>query len=136
MLTKTVYRSSQVRAYLDSWQSDGDYLFPASCNTQPISSQRLGAFWCHVRQLASLEGVRLHDLRHTFASYAVLEGYPLTMVSKLLGHTRLSSTLRYAHVNDAQVSYSAQIMGDKIRELLVGKLESKPKLKKTEGEGA
>lgn len=83
---KTVYLPSQARSCLDSWQSDGDYLFPASCNTQPISSQRLGAFWCRVRQLASLEGVRLHDLRHTFARYAVLEGYPLTMVSKLLGH--------------------------------------------------
>ncbi|MGD8116446.1 tyrosine-type recombinase/integrase [Vibrio sp. TRT 29B02] len=91
---------------------------------------KVGAVWQQVRALANIEDVRIHDLRHTFASYAVLEGYPLPMVSKLLGHTRLSSTLRYAHVNDAHVSQSAQIMGDKISELLVGKLESKPKPKK------
>ncbi|MFA0286820.1 tyrosine-type recombinase/integrase, partial [Vibrio sp. 10N.222.45.F7] len=67
---KTVYLCSQVRAYLDAWQSESPYLFPAPCNTQPISTNQLGIFWRQARQLAGLEGVRLHDLRHTYASIA------------------------------------------------------------------
>jgi len=88
---------------------------------------KVGMIWQQVRALANIEDVRIHDLRHTFASYAVLEGYPLPMVSKLLGHRRLSSTLRYAHVDDVQVSKSAQLMGDTISELLVGESIPKPR---------
>ncbi|MEZ8269488.1 tyrosine-type recombinase/integrase [Vibrio cyclitrophicus] len=71
-------------------------------------STKVSMVWQQVRALAHIEDVRIHDLRHTFASYAVLEGFPIPMVSKLLGHTRISSTLRYAHVDDVQVSQSAE----------------------------
>lgn len=91
---------------------------------------KVGMVWQQVRTLANIEDVRIHDLRHTFASYAVLEGYPIPMVSKLLGHKRLSSTLRYVHVDDAQVSRSAQRMGDVIDEVLMGKVDSEPRKRK------
>ncbi len=90
---------------------------------------KVGMIWLQVRALANIEDVRIHDLRHTFASYAVLEGYPIPMVSKLLGHKRISSTLRYAHVDDSQVSQAAQIMGDIINDIVLGEAESKPKAK-------
>ncbi|MEZ9839939.1 tyrosine-type recombinase/integrase [Vibrio sp. 10N.261.52.C11] len=93
-------------------------------------STKVSMVWQQVRALANIEDVRIHDLRHTFASYAVLEGYPIPMVSKLLGHTRISSTLRYAHVDDAQVSQSAEAIGEVISGILSGQLVSNPKTRK------
>ncbi|MCF7507111.1 site-specific integrase [Vibrio sp. L3-7] len=93
-------------------------------------STKVSMVWQQVRALAHIEDVRIHDLRHTFASYAVLEGYPIPMVSKLLGHTRISSTLRYAHVDDAQVSQSAEAIGEVISGILSGQLVSTPKTRK------
>lgn len=91
---------------------------------------KVGMIWQQVRALANIEDVRIHDLRHTFASYAVLEGYPIPMVSKLLGHSRISSTLRYAHVDDAQVSGSAERIGEVITGIITAERESQPAAKK------
>ena len=52
--------------------------------------------------------MRLHDLRHTFASHAVLQGVPLPVVSRLLGHKQPSMTLRYAHVGDRETEAAAE----------------------------
>ncbi|MFA0609242.1 tyrosine-type recombinase/integrase [Vibrio sp. 10N.222.49.B4] len=93
-------------------------------------STKVSMVWQQVRALAHIEDVRIHDLRHTFASYAVLEGYPIPMVSKLLGHTRISSTLRYAHVDDAQVSQSAEAIGEVMSGILSGQLVNNPKTRK------
>lgn len=64
---------------------------------------KVGMIWTRVRALAEITDVRIHDLRHTFASYAVLEGHPIPMVAKLLGHKRVSSTFRYTHVGDTHI---------------------------------
>ena len=52
--------------------------------------------WYRVRQEARIEDVRLHDLRHTLASHAVMNGVPVPVVSRLLGHSNVRMTLRYA----------------------------------------
>lgn len=75
---------------------------------------KVGIVWEQVRTLANIDDVRIHDLRHTFASYAVLEGYPIPMVAKLLGHKRISSTLRYTHVGDAHLEEEAEAIGQVI----------------------
>ena len=67
-----------------------------------------------------MEDVRLHDLRHTFASHAVLQGVPLPVVSRLLGHKRPSMTLRYAHVADREVEAAAERIGMAIARALYG----------------
>jgi len=54
--------------------------------------------WERVREQASLPGLRLHDLRHSFASFAVADGQSLFMVAKLLGHKQTRTTERYAHL--------------------------------------
>jgi integrase len=54
--------------------------------------------WYKIRHLANLQGVRLHDLRHTFASLAIKQGVDLYTVSKLLGHKNIATTTRYAHL--------------------------------------
>ncbi len=104
---KTVYLCSQVRAYLDMYHSDSRYLFPDSRNTQPISSKKLSAFWCQIRQLASLEGVRLHDLRHTYASIAIQSKVNLMVLSRLLGHVDAETTLKYAHLGSEDTCRAA-----------------------------
>jgi len=86
--------------------------------------------WHSVRVLADIADVRIHDLRHTFASYAVLEGYPLPMVAKLLGHKRISSTLRYMHVSECHVTEAAESMGTVITGVLTESKDVKPKKRK------
>jgi integrase len=58
----------------------------------------LQPFWQRVRARAGLKDVRIHDLRHTFASIAVASGQGLPMIGKLLGHTQVQTTARYAHL--------------------------------------
>ena len=54
--------------------------------------------WRQIRAKAGLDGVRLHDLRHSFASFAVASGLSLPMIGALLGHTQPQTTARYAHL--------------------------------------
>jgi integrase len=63
---------------------------------KPLSD--LQPFWQRVRARAGLNDVRIHDLRHTFASTAVAAGQGLPMIGKLLGHTQVQTTARYAHL--------------------------------------
>ena len=72
------------------------------------------AVWRLVKERAGLDGVRLHDLRHTYASYAVMQGIPLPTVARLLGHRHVRMTLRYAHVHDAEVADAAERIGETI----------------------
>lgn len=63
--------------------------------------------WERVRKRAGLEDVRLHDLRHTYASRALALGYSLPMIADLLGHTMVSTTARYAHLERNAVREAA-----------------------------
>ncbi len=56
--------------------------------------------WRRIRKRAGIEDVRIHDLRHSFASIAINAGASLPMVGKLLGHARPETTARYAHLAD------------------------------------
>jgi integrase len=64
-------------------------------------------YWHRVRKRAGLEDVRLHDLRHSFASRALALGEPLPMIARLLGHTKIQTTARYAHLARDSVRDSA-----------------------------
>src|SRR4029453_8408320 len=63
------------------------------------SLQSLRRPWLNVRKAAGLEDVRLHDLRHSFASVAVAGGLSLPVIGALLGHTQQQTTQRYAHLS-------------------------------------
>ena len=74
------------------------WLFPGDSPGQPV--QELRRFWATTRKAAKIEDVRIHDLRHTFASLLVSGGASLEMIGKLLGHSQMSTTQRYAHLMD------------------------------------
>ena len=75
--------------------------------------------WYRARKEAGITDVRLHDLRHTYASHAVMSGVPLPIVARLLGHSRCYMTLRYAHVHDRDVEAAAERTGAAIAQLCI-----------------
>ena len=80
---------------------------------------RVDNFWYSIRRRVRIEDVRLHDLRHTVASQAVLQGIPLPVVARLLGHSRATMTLRvYSHVADNEVEAAAERIGDIVNRLI------------------
>ena len=75
--------------------------------------------WKIIRKRAGLDDVRLHDLRHSFASRALALGESLPMIGKLLGHSRIETTARYAHLARESVHESAARIADSIAANLV-----------------
>ena len=63
-------------------------------------------------------GDRLHDLRHTHASHAVMNSVPVPVVSRLLGHSDVRTTLRYAHLGDKEVEEAAERVGQSIAAIM------------------
>ena len=95
--------------------ADDQLVFPALHREGPIN---LGEHWIRIRRKAALPDVRLHDLRHSFASAAIAKGIPLATIGKLLGHALPETTARYAHLADDIISESA----DRICSSLAGAL--------------
>jgi len=75
------------------------WLFPGEAVGQPVREIR--RFWAKVQKEADLPDVRIHDLRHTFASLLVSGGASLEMIGRLLGHSQMQTTQRYAHLMDS-----------------------------------
>jgi len=74
------------------------YVFPGNSLGKPMTT--IKTFWGQVRRDAGINDVRLHDLRHTFASHLVSSGQSLETIGRLLGHTQAQTTARYAHLQD------------------------------------
>ena len=70
--------------------------------------------WDRVRKRAGLDGVRLHDLRHSFASRALALGEGLSMIGELLGHRKVQTTARYAHLARDSVRASTAKVAESI----------------------
>jgi integrase len=78
----------------------------------------LQPFWQRVRARAGLKDARIHDLRHTFASTAVASGQGLPMIGKLLGHTQVQTTARYAHLAADPVRSAADSVSSSLQQAL------------------
>lgn len=85
--------------------------------------------WRRVRARAGLDAVRIHDLRHTYASNAVMNGMSLPLVGKLLGHSVLQTTMRYAHLADEQVRQAAEQNGGALAAALDPGASGRPSLR-------
>lgn len=88
------------------------YVIPGRVEGRPMSS--LDNHWHVVRKLAGLHDVRIHDLRHSFASRALALGESLPAIGKLLGHARIETTAHYAHLTQDSVRESAERIADSI----------------------
>ena len=93
------------------------FVFPSPLDPSRPRSHNL-ALWYRVRREAGIEDCRLHDLRHTLASHAVMNGVPVPVVSRLLGHSNVRMTLRYAHLGDREIKEAAERIGSSIGRLL------------------
>jgi integrase len=92
---------------------DCPWVFPGDAKGKPI--HEIKRFWDHVRRKAKLSDVRVHDLRHTFASLLVSGGMSLPMIGKLLGHTQVQTTQRYAHLFDEPLRVGLNQVGEMLR---------------------
>ena len=107
-------------------ESKGHWVFPSRRDPARHQDPNL-LLWYRVRQEAGIADARLHDLRHTVASQAVLNGVPLTVTARLLGHSNVRMTMRYAHVGDKEVEAAAERIGLVIEAMITGDETSAPK---------
>ena len=115
---RNVPLNRQARAVLDRQPRTGSpFVFPSPRDpARPRSPS--SSFWHRVRREAGIEDVRLHDLRHTMASHAVMNGVPVPVVSRLLGHSNPQMTLRYAHLADRDIEAAAERIGKAMAEIM------------------
>ena len=115
---RTVPLGSRARAVLDRQpRSEGPFVFPSPLDLARPRNPNL-RFWYRIRREAGIEDVRLHDLRHTMASHAVMNGVPVPVVSRLLGHSNVQMTMRYAHLGDRDIEAAAEKVGEAIGVLM------------------
>jgi integrase len=89
-----------------------EFVFPGRGGKGPLIG--VSHRWAAVRARAKLPGLRMHDLRHSFASFAVANGASLFLVGKALGHTQATTTERYAHLTDDPVRAVAERVAQQI----------------------
>lgn len=88
--------------------ADGGYIFPSPVTGHGFAS--IFYAWDRIRRRAGLLDVRLHDLRHSFASFLVNQGVSLYVVQALLGHTQPRTTQRYAHLAQQTLLDAAEVV--------------------------
>lgn len=117
---KTVHLNAPALAVLDALPRIGGnpYVIASPRGESHITDLKLP--WSRVVAAADLEGVRVHDLRHSFASVGVAAGLGLPIIGKLLGHSQASTTQRYAHVGHDPAKVGNELIGATIGAALGG----------------
>jgi integrase len=116
---KTVILNAPALAVLADLNRVGSYVVPGDYPEKPRAD--LKRPWEAVAKRAGLDGVRLHDLRHTYASFGAGGGLGLPIIGKLLGHTQASTTQRYAHLDADPLRRASETIGGRIAAALDGK---------------
>jgi integrase len=104
---KTIWLNSQALTILTDVPraKDCPFVFPNKSGTAPLSLQ---FWWETFRRTCSMPDLRIHDLRHSFASTAIMDNVPLATIGKLLGHLLPETTAKYAHLSDDVIADAAQ----------------------------
>ena len=100
------------------------FIFPGRKKGEPLS--RIGRPWATIKQAAGLDGLRLHDLRHSFASIGAGASMGLPVIGKLLGHSQPQTTARYAHLADDPARQAVETIGAEIEAAMSGRKPQPP----------
>jgi integrase len=96
---------------------DSPYVLTGATPGQPLVN--IQKPWRRIRRRAGLDGLRIHDLRHSFASFAIAQGASLPVVGGLLGHRSLQATATYAHLSATPVRAMSEAVGELIAPTLL-----------------
>jgi integrase len=109
---RIVWLGQEARAVLEAFPRGKKNQRVFTFDVVPRSA--LDWFWRKLRTEAGLDDVRLHDLRHNYASLAARSSETLPMIGSLLGHRHVSTTARYAHLDDGVLLEATTLVGQSI----------------------
>jgi integrase len=115
---KTVILNAPALAVLADLDRLAPYVVPGDDPQKPRSD--LKRPWQAIARRAGLDGVRLHDLRHTYASFGAGGGLGLPIIGRLLGHTQAATTARYAHLDNDPLRRASESIASRIAAALDG----------------
>ena len=113
---KTIVLNAPAMEVLSSLPRIGDFVIASESAGTDEEKPRsdLKRPWAMVSRRAGLDGVRLHDLRHTYASYGASGGLGLPVIGKLLGHAEARTTQRYAHLDNDPLRRASEAIANTI----------------------
>ena len=100
--------SAPARQLLAGIPQTGEHVFPGRSGGHRVEIKN---DWASICKAAKLEGVRVHDLRHSYASFLASAGLSLPIIGALLGHTQTQTTARYAHLFDDPLRAATERVG-------------------------
>jgi integrase len=109
---KTIILNAPALTVLNGIDRVGSYVVPGADPERPRPD--LKRPWHAMIAQADLQGVRLHDLRHTYASFGAGGGLGLPIIGRLLGHTQPSTTARYAHLDNDPLRRASEAIAGRI----------------------
>ncbi len=112
-LNDPVLGQAEIRLRGDAVPKGCPFLYPGDVPGQPVVD--LKRFWERMRVQAEIPDVRIHDLRHTFASLLDSGGASLEMIGRLLGHTQIGTTQRYAQLIDSPLRAGVNAVGEMLK---------------------
>jgi integrase len=118
---RPVYLSAPALAVLGSIPRIANNPFVIAGEREKQHLVNLRKVWLRICKVARLKGVRLHDLRHSFASVGVAGGASLPIVGKLLGHTKGATTEKYSHLAADPVRAANEAVGEQIAAMMSGR---------------
>ena len=109
---KTIVLNAPALAVLNGLDQIGQFVIAGEKMDKPRAD--LKRPWNLVRGAAGLEGLRIHDLRHTYASFGAGGGLGLPIIGKLLGHSQAATTARYAHLDSDPLKRASETIAGQI----------------------
>ena len=106
MAIQTVRAAIQMKQTHNQVTKESPYLFPSPSTGEPFQS--IFYAWDKARKAAHIDTVRMHDLRHSFASAMVNSGMTLYDVKQILGHSNIRTTERYSHLSNSRLRQAAE----------------------------
>jgi integrase len=117
---KTVTLNTPALQIIAARQRKTEWVFPAAIGDGPLPT--LQHAWERIRRSAGMPDLRMHDLRHSFASVGACSGHSLLVIGALLGHAKVATTQRYAHLSNDPVRTASEAIGARI----VAAFEARP----------